>query len=240
MKITEKLQKEIDSLDKSNWIFALILAFVAGFIIFNSVGINNRPVGAQIIVGLPLVLGVVLIVRIVKGLIKGKIIERIPSLILLIFISFSANNHFSVNSNIDKRIQTIANEIQNICIEQQKCPLTLTQLFDDIKLIKPQSIFTEAGTEDEIADNPSSIKAAGYIVPNNDSKRAYTYKLRPFYGYSSFNYTASSNSFLISWIGYVDDMERVNISGGIKTELLKIGPCRRSDENCKAISGYDL
>mgnify|MGYP006144201815 CR=1 FL=1 len=236
---SKKEMKKIGWLDKSLWIFACIVAFVIGFIIFNLVGINNRPAGAQVIVGLPLLIGVVLIVRIVKSLIKRKIIERIPSLILLIFIYFSVNNHFSVNSNIDKRIQTIANEIQNVCIEQQKCPLNLIQLFDDVKLIKPQSIFTETGTEDEIANNPSSIIAAGYNVPNNDSKRAYTYKLRPFYGYSSFNYAASSNSFLISWIGYVDDMEWVNITGGINSELLKIGPCRQSMEDCKTKSGYE-
>ncbi len=54
MKIREKLQKEIGSLNKSNWIFALILAFVVGFIIFNSVGINNRPVGAQMLIGSPI------------------------------------------------------------------------------------------------------------------------------------------------------------------------------------------
>jgi energy-coupling factor transporter transmembrane protein EcfT len=222
--------------DISYW----ILAFIFGVVILYIVGINNRPTGASMLVGPILILWIVLIVRIVKGVYKKKIIERIPSLILIIFTSISINNHFSVNSNIDKRMQTIANEIQNICVEQQKCPLSLTQLFDDVKLIKPQSIFTEAGTEDEIADNPTSIEAAGYIVPNNDSKRAYTYKLRPFYGYSSFHYTVSSSSFLLSWIGFVDDMEMINITGGINSELLKIGPCRRSGENCKAISGYDL
>jgi hypothetical protein len=77
-------------------------------------------------------------------------------------------------------------------------------------------------------------------VPNDDSKRAYTYKLRPYYGVASFNYTASSSSFLLSWIAYVDDMELVNITGGISSELLKIGPCRPSEEDCKVITGYDF
>ena len=221
--------------DISYW----ILAFIFGVVILYIVGINNRPTGASMLVGPILILWIVLIVRIVKGVYKKKIIERIPSLILIIFTSISINNHFSVNSNIDKRMQTIANEIQNICIEQQKCPLTLTQLFDDVKLIKPNSIFTEAGTEDEIADNPTSIEAAGYNLFNDGSSRTYTYKLKPYYGLTAFNFRVSSSSFLISWIAHKDDAEIINISGGINSELLKIGPCRQSMEDCKTKSGYE-
>ena len=109
--------------------------------------------------------------------------------------------------------------------------------FDDVKLIRPNQLFTLAGSGDEISDNLDSIKTAGYEVPNDDSSRTYTYKLKPYYGLTAFNFRVSSSSFLISWIANYDDAESINISGGINPELLKIGPCRQSMEDCKTKSG---
>ena len=44
-----------------------------------------------------------------------------------------------------------------MCSLNQKCPLSLTQFFDDVKLIRPNQIFTSAGSGDEISDNLDSI-----------------------------------------------------------------------------------
>ena len=229
-----------------------ILAFIIGAILLSFEGFGmpttQMPVISMfvlviLIIHLSINLIIYLFKEIVIALFNKKLnkkrIRVIPSLILICFTGSVTYSWSMAQSKIDKRMHTIANEVQNICVEQQKCPLSLTQLFDDVKLIKPQSIFTEAGTEDEIADNPTSIEAAGYNLFNDGSSRTYTYKLKPYYGLTAFNFRVSSSSFLISWIAHKDDAESINISGGINSELLKIGPCRQFMEDCKTKSGYE-
>ena len=245
----EKLLKKIGWSDINYWILAFIIGAILFFVDGGFYRLTPKMplISAFVLLILIIHLSINLIIYLFKQIVfalfnkrlKKKKIRVIPSLILICFTGSVTYSWQMVQSKIDKRMHTIANEVQNICVEQQKCPLSLTQLFDDVKLIRPNQIFTLAGSGDEISDNLDSIKAAGYEVPNDDSSRTYTYKLKPYYGLTAFNFRVSSSSFLISWIADYDDAESIIISGGINSELLKIGPCRQSMEDCKTKSGFE-
>ncbi|MBT5750855.1 MAG: hypothetical protein HOI39_06990 [Flavobacteriales bacterium] len=142
----------------------------------------------------------------------------------------------------------LANKIQAICLDKQECPLSLSPLFDDIKLIKPNSILfldidIKVGPEDEIANNATSIKAAGYIVPSDDSKRTYRYKLKSYDSAIAFDYTASSRSFALRYVAYRDLAgypEMTGITGGVNSNVTQLGRCEEGEPVCKAIKEHDF
>ena len=176
---------------------------------------------------------------------KGVII-----FILLVFLSlgyyfFSISTEFSKNN---KSMMKLANKIQAMCLDKQECPLSLSPLFDDIKLIKPNSILfldidIKVGPEDEIANNATSIKAAGYIVPSDDSKRTYRYKLKSDDSAIAFDYTASSRSFALSYVAYRDLVGYplvTGITGGVNFNVTQLGVCEEWESVCKAIKEHDF
>ena len=97
------------------------------------------------------------------------------------------------------------------------------------------------GDENEIEDNASSILDAGYIVPNDKSKRAYSYKLKSADDAIFFKYTASSRSFAISYVAYWDIYpQTTGIIGGVNSNVIQLEVCEESQQVCKAIKEHNF
>ena len=169
---------------------------------------------------------------------KGVVIFILLFILLVGYYFFSLSMQQTKNN---KSMIKLANEIQAMCLDNQKCPLSLSQLFDDVRLIKPNSIRAEVGTEDEIADNANSIKAAGYIVPSDDSKRTYRYKLKSYDSAIAFDYTASIRSFALRYVAYWDPYPQMTgITGGVNSNVTQLGICEEWEPACKAIKEHDF
>ena len=245
----EKLLKKIGWSDINYWILAFIIGAILFFVDGGFYRLTPKMplINVFVLFILIIYLSINLIIYLFKEIVfalfnkrlKKKKIRVIPSLILICFTGSVTYSWMMLESKIDKRMFSIAKDVQEMCSLNQKCPLSLTQFFDDVKLIRPNQIFTLAGSGDEISDNLDSIKTAGYEVPNDDSSRTYTYKLKPYYGLTAFNFRVSSSSFLITWIDKPNlDMETLAISGGISSEL--IGPCIERKGDCKTIKEHDF
>ena len=183
---------------------------------------------------------------------QSKIIDfLIPSKGVSIFflLVFLGIGYFIISISMEKSknnksMMKLANEIQVFCIEKQECPLSLSRIFDDIKLLKPNSgisLGDGPDNENEIEDNAASIKDAGYIVPNDKSKRTYSYKLKSSDSAIFFNYIVSSNSFALSYVAYWDVYpQTTGIIGGVNSNVIQLGICKEGETPCKAIKEHDF
>jgi hypothetical protein len=127
---------------------------------------------------------------------------------------------------------SLAKNIQELCITNEECPVTLSAAFDDVRLVKAGTILTLEGAEDEIIENQVSIIAAGYIGPNESSRGPYRYKLKPYYGFMHFDYKPTGSNFKLEWVSGERKLIRARVTNDDSPKLLLEAYCEPGGETC--------
>ena len=79
--------------------------------------------------------------------------KLITPLILLVFSFLILIFTFSSEKRFNESMTSLAKNIQELCITNEECPVTLSTAFDDVRLVKAGTIYTLEGVEDEIIEN---------------------------------------------------------------------------------------
>ena len=147
------------------------------------------------------------------------------SVLILLFTSSS-------EKRFNESMTSLAKNIQELCIANEECPVTLSAAFDEVRLVKAGTILTLEGKEDEIKENVSNIITAGYISPNESSRGPYRYKLRPYYGFMHFDYKPTGSNFKLEWVSGERKLIRARITNNDSPKLLLEAYCEPGGETC--------
>ena len=153
--------------------------------------------------------------------------KLITPLILLVFSFLILIFTFSSEKRFNESMTSLAKNIQELCITNEECPVTLSTAFDDVRLVKAGTIYTLEGVEDEIIENTTNIIAAGYIRSSS-----YRYKLKPYYGFMHFDYRATGRKFKLEWVSGEAKVIRARVTNYESPKLLLENYCDPSGETC--------
>ena len=169
-----------------------------------------------------------LIIRVFR---KNKL-KLITPLLLVVFSVLILLFTSSSEKRFNESMTSLAKNIQELCITNEECPVTLSAAFDEVRLVKANTTFTLEGEEDEIIENASNIIDAGYIVSNEDSTGPYRYKLKPYYGFMYFDYKATGSRFQLGWVSGERKMVRARVTNDESPKLLLENYCEPGGETC--------
>ena len=147
------------------------------------------------------------------------------SVLILLFTSSS-------EKRFNESMTSLAKNIQELCITNDECPKTLSTTFDDVRLVKADTLYTLEGEEDEIIENASNIIDAGYIVSNEDPTAPYRYKLKPYYGFMYFDYKSTGSNFKLEWVSGERKLVRARVTNDDSPKLLLEAYCEPGGETC--------
>jgi len=157
---------------------------------------------------------------------KNKL-KLITPLILVVFSFLILIFTFSSEKRFNESMTSLAKNIQELCITNEECPVTLSTAFDDVRLVKADTLYTLEGEEDEIIENTANIIAAGYI-----GSSSYRYKLKPYYGFMSFDYKATGSNFKLEWVSGEAKVIRARVTNDESPKLLLENYCDPGGETC--------
>ena len=198
---------------------------------YNSRSICSPMVGCGYEVPLGLTILVSFFLLIARAFRKNKA-KLITPLMLVVFSVLILLFTSSSEKRFNESMTSLAKNIQEICITNEGCPVTLSAAFDDVRLVKAGTILTLEGSEDEIIENASNIIDAGYIVSNEDSTGPYRYKLKPYYGFMYFDYNATGSNFQLGWVSGERKMVRARVTNDESPKLLLENYCEPGGETC--------
>ena len=202
--------------------FVLLMQLVS----YNSRSICSPMVGCGYEVPLFLTILVSTFLLIIRAFRKNKL-KLITPLILVVFSFVILLFTFSSEKRFNESMTSLAKNIQELCITNDECPKTLSTTFDDVRLVKADTLYTLEGEEDEIVENTSNIIAAGYI-----SSSSYRYKLKPYYGFMSFDYKATGHNFKLEWVSGESKVIRARVTNDESPKLLLENYCDPGGETC--------
>jgi len=198
---------------------------------YNSRSICSPMVGCGYEVPLGLTILISFFLLITRAFRKNKV-KLITPLMLVVFSVLILLFTSSSEKRFNESMTSLAKNIQELCITNKECPVTLSAAFDEVRLVKANTIFTLEGEEDEIIENASNIIDAGYIVSNEDSTGTYRYKLKPYYGFMYFDYKATGSSFQLEWVSGERKMVRARVTNDESPKLLLKNYCEPGGETC--------
>ena len=202
------------------------------FILLIQLGIYNyRPICSPVVgcgYEVPLFLTILIstLLLITRVFRKNKL-KLITPLMLVVFSFLILIFTFSSEKRFNESMTSLAKNIQDLCITNEECPVTLSTAFDDVRLVKAGTIYTLEGVEDEIIENASNIIAAGYIRSSS-----YRYKLKPYYGFMSFDYRATGRNFKLEWVSGEAKVIRARVTNDESPKLLLENYCEPGGETC--------
>ena len=168
---------------------------------------------------------------IIRAFRKNKL-KLITPLLLVVFSVLILLFTSSSEKRFNESMTSLAKNIQELCIANEECPVTLSAAFDEVRLVKAGTILTLEGKEDEIKENASNIITAGYIGPNESSRGPYRYKLRPYYGFMHFDYKPTGSNFKLEWVSGERKLIRARITNNDSPKLLLEAYCEPGGETC--------
>jgi hypothetical protein len=232
------METEVDNSIKKRYWVAWGLITILGFFVlsmqlgsFNSRSICSPVVGCGYEVPLGLTILISFFLIITRAFRKSKV-KLITPLMLLVFSVLILLFTSSSEKRFNESMTSLAKNIQEICITNEGCPVTLSAVFDEVRLVKANTMFTLQGEEDEIIENASNIIDAGYIVSNEDSTGSYRYKLKPYYGFMYFDYKATGSNFQLGWVSGERKMVRARVTNDESPTLLLENYCEPGGETC--------
>ena len=217
---------------KKYWITWGLTTALGIFILLIQLGTYNyRPICSPVVgcgYEVPLFLTILISVflLITRAFRKNKL-KLITPLMLVFFSILILSFTFSSEKRFNESMTSLAKNIQELCITNEQCPVTLSTAFDDVRLVKASTIWTLEGEEDEFIENPESIIAAGYI-----SSSSYRYKLKPYYGFMSFDYKATGRNFKLEWVSGEAKVIRARVTNDESPKLLLENYCEPGGETC--------
>jgi len=169
-----------------------------------------------------------LIIRVFR---KNKL-KLVTPIMLVLFSVLILLFTFSSEKRFNESMTSLAKNIQELCITNEECPVTLSVAFNEVRLVKANTIFTLEGAEDEIIENASNIITAGYISPNEPSRGLYRYKLKPYYGFMHFDYRPTGRNFKLEWVSGERKLVRARVTNDDSPKLLLEAYCEPGGETC--------
>jgi hypothetical protein len=198
--------------------------------------LNNRSLCSPVVgcgYEVPLFLTILISVfLLITRVFRKNKLKLITPLMLVVFSFLILICTFSSEKRFNESMTSLANDIQELCITNEECPVALSTAFDDVRLVKAGTIWTLEGEEDEFIENPESIIAAGYIGSNEDSMSPYRYKLKPYYGFMSFDYKATGSNFKLEWVSGERKIVRARVTNDESPKLLLEKYCEPGGEPC--------
>ena len=227
-----RLMKTYKDIAKKYWVTWGITIGLGIFILLIQLGIYNyRPICSPVVgcgYEVPLFLTILIstLLLITRVFRKNKL-KLITPQILLVFSILILIFTFSSEKRFNESMTSLAKNIQELCISNEECPITLSTAFDDVRLVKADTRYTLEGEEDEIIEDTSNLIAAGYI-----SSSSYRYKLKPYYGFMSFDYRATGRNFKLEWVSGEAKVIRARVTNDESPKLLLENYCDPGGETC--------
>ena len=215
------------------WGLTALLGFVIIVLILttDSRSLCSPMVGCGYEVPLFLTILISTFLLIIRAFRKNKL-KLITPLMLVLFSVLILLFTSSSEKRFNESMTSLAKNIQELCIANEECPVTLSDTFDDVRLVKAGTILTLEGAEDEIIENQVSIIAAGYIGPNESSRGPYRYKLKPYYGFMHFDYKPTGSNFKLEWVAGERKLVRARVTNNDSPKLLLEAYCDPGGETC--------
>jgi hypothetical protein len=215
------------------WGLSTLLGFVIIVLMLttDSRSLCSPMVGCGYEVPLFLTILVSTFLLIIRAFRKNKL-KLITPLLLVVFSVLILLFTSSSEKRFNESMTSLAKNIQELCIANEECPVTLSAAFDEVRLVKAGTILTLEGKEDEIKENVSNIITAGYIGPNESSRGPYRYKLRPYYGFMHFDYKPTGSNFKLEWVSGERKLIRARITNNDSPKLLLEAYCEPGGETC--------
>ena len=227
-----RLMKTYKAVAKKYWVtWGLTTGLGIFILLMQLASYNYRPICSPVVgcgyeVPLFLTLLISVFLLITRAFRKNKL-KLITPLMLVVFSFLILIFTFSSEKRFNESMTSLAKNIQELCVTNEECPVTLSTVFNDVRLVKAGTILTLEGEEDEIIENPESIIAAGYI-----SSSSYRYKLKPYYGFMSFDYKATGRNFKLEWVSGEAKVIRARVTNYESPKLLLENYCDPSGETC--------
>ena len=215
------------------WGLTALLGFVTIVLMLttDSRSLCSPMVGCGYEVPLFLTILVSTFLLIIRAFRKNKL-KLITPILLVVFSVLILLFTSSSEKRFNETMTSLAKNIQELCIANEECPVTLSAAFDEVRLVKAGTILTLEGKEDEIKENVSNIITAGYIGPNESSRGPYRYKLRPYYGFMHFDYKPTGSNFKLEWVSGERKLIRARITNNDSPKLLLEAYCEPGGETC--------
>ena len=198
---------------------------------YNSRSICSPMVGCGYEVPLGLTILISFFLLITRAFRKNKV-KLITPLMLVVFSVLILLFTSSSEKRFNESMTSLAKNIQELCITNEECPARLSAAFDEVRLVKANTIFTLEGQEDEIIENASNIIDAGYIVSNEDSTGTYRHKLKPYHGFMYFDYKSTGSNFKLEWVSGERKIVRARVTNDDSPKLLLEAYCEPGGETC--------
>ena len=227
-----KKSKENKEIAKKYWVTWGLTTGLGIFILLMQLdSYNNRSLCSPVVgcgYEVPLFLTILISVfLLITRVFRKNKLKLITPLMLVVFSFLILIFTFSSEKRFNESMTSLAKDIQELCITNEECPVTLTTAFDDVRLVKAGTIWTLEGEEDEFIENPESIIAAGYI-----SSSSYRYKLKPYYGFMSFDFRATGRNFKLEWVSGEAKVIRARVTNDESPKLLLENYCDPGGETC--------
>ena len=227
-----RLMKTYKDVAKKYWVTWGLTSALGIFILLIQLGIYNyRPICSPVVgcgYEVPLFLTILIsILLLITRVFRKNKLKLITPLMLVVFSFLILIFTFSSEKRFNESMTSLAKNIQELCITNEQCPVTLSTTFDDVRLVKAGTIWTLEGEEDEFIENPANIIAAGYI-----SSSSYRYKLKPYYGFMSFDYRATGRNFKLEWVSGEAKVIRARVTNDESPKLLLENYCDPGGETC--------
>ena len=198
--------------------------------------LNNRSLCSPVVgcgYEVPLLLTILISVfLLITRVFRKNKLKLITPLMLVVFSFVILLFTFSSEKRFNESMTSLAKNIQELCITNDECPKTLSTTFDDVRLVKADTLYTLEGEEDEIIENASNIITAGYIGPNESSRGPYRYKLKPYYGFMHFDYKPTGSNFKLEWVAGERKLVRARVTNDDSPKLLLEAYCEPGGETC--------
>ena len=202
---------------------------------------NNRSLCSPVVgcgYEVPLLLTILISVfLLITRVFRKNKLKLITPLMLVVFSFLILIFTFSSEKRFNESMTSLAKSIQDLCITNEECPENLSGAFDDVRLVKANTLLTLEGSEDEIIENASNLIAAGYVSSNDDSMSPYRYKLKPYYGFMHFDYKATGKSFKLEWVSGKAKLVRARVTNDESPKLLLETYCDPDGEPCYNAAG---
>ena len=223
---------EDNAIKKRYWFtWGLTTALGIFILLMQLASYNYRPICSPVVgcgYEVPLFLTILISVfLLITRVFRKNKLKLITPLMLVVFSFLILIFTFSSEKRFNESMTSLAKDIQELCITNEQCPVTLSTAFDDVKLVKAGTIWTLEGDEDEIIENTTNIIAAGYI-----NSSSYRYKLKPYYGFMSFDYRATGSNFKLEWVSGEAKVIRARVTNDESPKLLLENYCDPGGETC--------
>ena len=227
-----RLMKKYKDIAKKYWVTWGFTSALGIFILLMQLAsYNNRPLCSPVIgcgYEVPLLLTILISVfLLITRVFRKNKLKLITPLMLVVFSVVFLLFTSSSEKRFNESMTSLGIRIQEVCIINEECPVTLSATFDDVRLVKVDTLYTLQGEEDEFIENPESIIAAGYI-----GSSSYRYKLKPYYGFMHFDYKATGSNFKLEWVSGEAKVIRARVTNDESPKLLLENYCHPDGETC--------